>query len=115
MKFRMWQKELILVGIILSITPFLHKSFWEFLGALAVLFSFAHAQISFRYVEKFKTDNKVDCWKWSQRYFILKEILWVIYFVKLGACSALIGCAVFLLHPIWRTFYLKHYKRVYNM
>jgi hypothetical protein len=109
MKIKMWQKELILVGLILSITPILHKSAWEFLGALAVLSSFAHAQISFRYTEQFK-NNEIDYWKWSYRYFILKEVLWVIYFIKLGAWSALIGCALFLFYPFWRAYYLKYYK-----
>lgn len=47
----------------------------------------------------------VECVAWLQRYWVLKEIAWVVYFLSTGAVSALVGCAVFLAHPFWRRWY----------
>lgn len=47
----------------------------------------------------------VDChWK-LKWYLVSKEIWWLIYFVYLGAWSALVGVGLFLLYPLWRHWY----------
>ena len=47
------------------------------------------------------------CYRWATRYLIGKEICWLVYFVVLGAHSALVGVGVFLLYPVWRHQYRK--------
>jgi hypothetical protein len=49
--------------------------------------------------------HHVECVAWLQRYWVLKEVAWVAYFLATGAVSALVGCAVFLAHPFWRRWY----------
>jgi hypothetical protein len=49
--------------------------------------------------------HRVECVGWLQRYWVGKELAWVAYFLATGAVSALVGCAVFLLHPFWRRAY----------
>jgi len=79
----------------------------EWIGAGAVLLSFAHAQVAERYAEKDRerTVPDVSCRAWLRRYFIGKEALWVIYFATRGAWSALVGCGVFLAYPAWRAWW----------
>lgn len=49
--------------------------------------------------------HRVECVRWLNRYWVGKEIAWVVYFLATGAVSPLIGCAVFLAHPFWRSWY----------
>lgn len=35
----------------------------------------------------------------------LEWVAWAVYFLATGAASALVRCAVFLLHPLWRRWY----------
>lgn len=49
--------------------------------------------------------HRVECVRWLDRYWVGKELAWVTYFLSTGAVSALVGCAVFLLHPFWRRWY----------
>lgn len=76
----------------------------ELIGSGAVLASFAHGQVSDRLAEKEaeKPSPDVKCFRWSGRYFLMKEALWLSYFILKGAWSALVGCAVFLVYPLWR-------------
>ena len=75
----------------------------EWIGAVAVLLTFGHAQVANRLAERAEIQaDGVECYRWARRYWIGKEILWLIYFVMLGAYSALVGVGVFLLYPIWR-------------
>lgn len=47
----------------------------------------------------------VDC-HWKLKWYLIgKELLWLGYFVTLGAWSALVGVGLFLLYPIWRHLY----------
>lgn len=84
----------------------------EFIGALAVLLTFAHVQVADRLAEKAEADEKlgeetVECHQWTKRYLLSKEICWLAYFVLLGAWSALAGVGLFLLYPFWRSYYRK--------
>jgi hypothetical protein len=49
----------------------------------------------------------VECHRWLTRYFLAKEVVWLTYFVWLGAWSALVGVGVFLVYPIWRRLHVK--------
>ena len=111
----------------------------EWVGAVAVLLTFFHAQVGFRLSEaedgRAKREaqalsqryehaaNKpplaeveaadakylihVECHRWLARYHVGKELVWLVYFVWLGAWSALVGVGIFLLYPLWRKFHLR--------
>lgn len=113
----------------------------EWLGAVAVLLTFMHAQVSFRLSEAedrrdglrreaqalsqryehaaekpsladvqaadAKYFHHVECHRWLARYHVGKELLWLAYFVAMGAWSALVGVFVFLLYPLWRGWHLR--------
>jgi len=104
--------EIIVVGVILSgVALAAHGGVWEWVGSLAVLFSFCHAQISDRMAEKEAKKNtpEIHCWKWSLRYFIAKESLWFVYFLAHGSYAALAGVILFLMYPFWRRFWRSLY------
>ncbi len=42
---------------------------------------------------------------WAMRYLVTKECIWVAYFVIHCAWSALVGAGLFLLYPLWRSWY----------
>lgn len=44
----------------------------------------------------------VSCYRWAGRYFVLREIAWFAYFASGRCWSALVGCGVFLVYPLWR-------------
>jgi hypothetical protein len=83
----------------------------ELLGSLAVLAGFAHAQVSDRMAEREarRVNPDVHCWRWSRRYFVLKELLWLAYFVAHRSWAALAGVGIFLLYPAWRSWYRGRY------
>lgn len=100
-----YQAELAFVGLALLLAVFLsHGGALETVGALAVLFSFAHAQVAERMREKQAAKAKPDvaCHRWSLRYFMAKELLWCSYFVAHKSWAALVGVGVFLAYPLWR-------------
>jgi len=111
---RTWHKEAAVVGAVLTTVAWAKGQSIEWLGALAVFFTFMHAQVSFRLSESEsrKTLAQVEChWK-AQYYFLAKEACWFLYFIFLGAWSALIGVLVFLLYPLWRKWHLsKNHER----
>lgn len=105
---RTWHFEWAIVVTALAAVNSATGARWvEWIGAAAVLLSFGHASISDRMSERQAAMAKpdVDCYRWSWRYFIGKELLWVVYFVCHRSYSALVGCAVFLAYPVWRRFY----------
>jgi len=111
---KVWKKEAIVAAVVLSIAPIIKQDVWEIVGALAVFFGFMHGQIADRHsgmnevLEKEGKEVLVECWKWSTRYFISKEIIWIVYFIHLRAWSALIGCGLYSMYPLWRRYYLKN-------
>ena len=107
---RTWQKEAFVVGAVLfSVVVLTGGKPIEYIGALAVYFTFMHAQIGFRFSEAAQNQENVaalvPCHAKSTRYFIAKEALWFLYFSLLGAWSALVGVFVFILYPFWRRWY----------
>lgn len=111
MKLHTWHKELIFVFLILSFVWAISGfGSIEALGAAAVIFTFCHTQVAFRLEEKQKIpDNphKLSCYHWQSRYFLIKELCWLGYFIVLGAWSALVGVFLFLVYPLWRRRCLK--------
>lgn len=104
-----YQVELAFIALVLSLVNIYWNKPWvEWLGALAVLFTFAHAQIAFRASEKENelvakgSKPQLECYWKSKWFFILKETSWFSYFILVGAASPLIGIAFFILYPFWR-------------
>ena len=113
MTFRTWHAELGLVASVLAATVmFTHGGWLDVLCAFAVLAGFAHAQVSERLAEMEgrRARPQVHCWRWSQRYFVAKEVLWFAFFAAAGNWSALAGVVVFLLYPAWRKVW-RNYQR----
>jgi len=83
----------------------------EWLGAVAVALSFHHASIASRLAEaeERRMAGDVECVNHLGYYWTGKEVLWAIYFLLSGTYSALAGCAVFMVHPLWRRWYRRHY------
>lgn len=110
--FMVWQAEAAVVALVLAGVAILRGGWLEWVGALAVLLSFMHGQIADRHgaaeaAAAARGDVRVACWRWSARYFIGKEIAWVVYFVAHRSWSALVGCGLFLLYPLWRRWYTR--------
>lgn len=109
---RTWMFELAAVAGLLVTVALLRGGWIELLGATAVTLSFAHAQVSDRlaeaeaerraYVRGIADSIAVDCHRWSTRYLVAKECCWLVYFLALGAWSALAGVGLFLVYPLWR-------------
>lgn len=100
-----WKVEMFFVAVVLAaVVLATGGAFTERLGALAVLLAFGHAQVADRMAEKQAAMAKPDvhCWRWSLRYFVGKELLWLAYFIAHRSWSALVGVGVFLLYPLWR-------------
>jgi hypothetical protein len=115
-RLKTWMIESAVVFAILATVSILTGNRWvEWIGTFAVLFTFNHASVSNRLeemeAERHKATGKaaVDCYKWSTRYFILKECLWFAYFILHQSYAALVGVILFLIYPFWRTWYRKRY------
>jgi hypothetical protein len=124
-----WMLEMALAALVLiAVVLDTHGGLPELVGALAVLLSFGHAQVADRLAEKeaqrVKENDEetyenlvrlsaswVECYRWATRYLISKEIVWVVYFVMHKSWSALAGCGLFLVYPIWRRWWRLHRKR----
>ena len=53
--------------------------------------------------------STVDCYRWLQRYFYDKELLWFAYFLLIHAYSALVGVTVFFFYGKWRSLWRKYH------
>lgn len=114
-KLRTWHFEVAFVAVVLGAVLALTAAPWrELFCAAAVLASFGHAQVSDRLAEHQASlvSAPVSCFRWSARYFVAKELLWVAYFVATGAYAALVGCGVFLAYPVWRRYWRGRRLRV---
>lgn len=111
MNIKTWVWESIVVAtMLLGIMFFNGFSKAEVICSFAVFFTFMHAQVADRMQEKQSKALKpdVECYKWSNRYFILKETLWISFFLIIGNYAALAGAIIFSLYPFWRMFYRKY-------
>ncbi len=95
-----WVYESGVVFSALLLTSFL-KGFTlpEVTCGLAVWITFMHGQVSERmqYKQSQMVVPDVDCYKWSNRYFISKEILWIAFFVMVHSYSAIVGSVIFFI------------------
>lgn len=108
-----WKWETLVVGLILlTVNIFAHHLLSiDMIAALAVLLTFGHASIGDRLAEQeaLRTTPQVECYRKMGYYFVGKEMCWLLYFSVSHAYSALVGVFVFLLYPVWRRLYRKHY------
>jgi hypothetical protein len=103
-----WVWELAFVWVVLIGVAYVTQAGpVEAVGAMAVLATFAHAQVAERMSEKeaLKAKPDVHCHRWSTRYFFAKELLWLSYFIAHRSWSALVGVGVFLAYPFWRSWW----------
>lgn len=108
-----WQKELgvillvLLVGAGLNIAAPGADVVGVVLSTLAVTVTFMHAQVSDRLREyaEGQLPSPPECMALERTYFILKEILWVGFFLWMWNFPALIGAVAFLAYRRWRTYY----------
>jgi hypothetical protein len=125
-RLKTWHIEGLAVATVLAgaLFAFGRAGEWrEWIAALGVQLGFHHASVANRLQEaernrttgdlpSFKAWlHHVECVAWLDRYWVLKEVAWVVYFLATGAVSALVGCAVFLLHPFWRRWYRARFPR----
>lgn len=100
-----WRLEFAFVGIALGAVVTATSGGWlEVIGGLAVLLSFAHAQVADRLAEReaSRVRPSVNCHRWATRYLLGKESLWLVYFVLHRSWAALAGVGLFLAYPVWR-------------
>ena len=108
-----WHFEMAFVAVVLATVVLLtgrYSSWIEWVGAGAVLLTFGHAQVADRLAEnaEFAASRgicgqmNVECFRWSDRYLIGKELLWMAYFVMHQSWSALVGVGIFIMYPAWR-------------
>ena len=92
----------------------LHQHWVEALGSLAVYHTHVCGSISSRMVEEQAQQEKpsVPCMTAYWRHYTIKEVLFFLYFLASGAYSALVGCCVFALYPVWRKWYRARYPLV---
>lgn len=97
-----WKIEaIVILSILLLSLLFKEVSIADILCLLGVWTTFMHGQVADRMQEKqalmIKPD--VECYKWSNRYFFIKEGLWITFFLLIRSYPALIGSVVFFCYP----------------
>lgn len=77
----------------------------ELLGSVAVFCGFCCGSISARLTEREAQRAKpsVECHRLYWWFFVAKEVGWAGYFIVSGAWSALVGCGLFAVYPLWRS------------
>lgn len=106
--FRTWHVEAAVMAAILAATVIATgNTLIEWVGAGAVFLSSRHMSIAdrMREREEQRLVSEVPCHAWLDRYWVAKEVLWLGYFIALGAWSALVGVGMFLAYPYWRRLY----------
>lgn len=89
----------------------------EWVGAFAVWLATRRLSIADRTAEAERarvdagSPPLTECYRWQVRYLFMGELAWTVYFVMLGAWSALVGVAWMLVYPIWRKVYRRYRPR----
>jgi hypothetical protein len=113
LEIKTWIYEALIVSIFLIMSLLLNNlSFEAILSAIAVFYSFMHIQVADRLQEQesLKNDINIECYNKLNKYLILKEVLWVMFFIISGAYPALLGCILFIFYPLWRKYYRSKIK-----
>lgn len=108
-----WKIESFVVFIILLFSLLLKPiEAVDIICMFAVWVTFMHAQVADRMQEKQAKliVPDVECYKWSNRYFLIKELLWICFFLVTKSYPALIGSVVFFMYPYYRKYYKKFKK-----
>jgi hypothetical protein len=106
-KIKTYHIEAVVVAVVLIATVLVSgRQVKEWVGALAVFFTFMHAQVADRMAEKQASmvEPSVTCYPFLTRYYAAKEFLWILYFALSQTWSALAGGVIFLLYPFWRKY-----------
>ncbi len=114
---RTYHIEQLFVGIVLVAAALItRRGFIEWVGVVAVFFNFGHVSVAdrLREAEELRHQRRepvsVECYKKLDYYYFSKEFFWLLYFILLGAWSALVGVGLFLLYTPWRRIYRKYHK-----
>lgn len=115
---RTWHVEQSFTVIVLVVVALVSGSEpVEWIGVGAVYLTFGYTLISDRLEEAERARHargetpEVECYGKLRWYFYGKEILWTLYFIFLGAWSALVGVGLFVLYPYWRKLWRKYHPR----
>jgi hypothetical protein len=106
-----------IVFLILASTALISDKGWvEWVGVLGVTFTFEYQVLSTYLREHAEARKKIGkdvrsdfIYKEIQFLFYAKEIIWITYFLLLGAYSAIVGTIVFICYGIWRKLYRDEY------
>ncbi len=106
-----WHFEMAVAALLLGAAAAVRGTWVDWVGALAVLLSFGHACVAERMRERQEQGSHafVDCHRALNLYLVGKEIAWVVFFVATSSYPALVGCALFLLYPVWRSVWRTHH------
>ncbi len=105
---RTWHVEVAVVAVALAAVVVITRArAVEWLAAAAVCASFMHGQVTTRLAEReaARAQPQVACHAWTGRYYVAKEVLWLVYFLIVHAWSALVGVGLFLMYPRWRAWW----------
>lgn len=105
-----WKKESLVVFIVLlTQLYFTNFTISEIICSIAVYVTFLHCQVADRMRERQAILEKpdVECYHKLNKYFVLKEILWVSFFLINHNYAALSGAIMFSIYPFWRLYYRK--------
>jgi len=105
-----WHKEAAVMAAVLTLSTgagMAQNADWrQIVGGLAVMATFLHAQVSDRLREYAAGgDTPPECARLERAYYVAKEVLWLAYFLLIGAYAPIIGTAGFLLYPRWRAWH----------
>lgn len=113
--------EIGIAAIVLIVTGILsEKGYVEWIGVLGVLLTFEYTIIA-NYLGEFHSkrvakDRPQTMYHRRLLFFYyLKEGIWLIYFLLLGAWSALVGVFLFIFYAFWRSHWNKQTIDVVNM
>jgi hypothetical protein len=76
----------------------------DWTSTVAVFFTFLHGQVSFALQESHEklAVPSVSYYRWSKRYFITKELFWIVTFILMQSWPLLSGALIFATYPYWR-------------
>gem|GEM_PF-3122308 len=109
--------ETFFVFLVLSLTAIISGKGWvEWVGVFGVIFTFEYQVLSTYLREHSEARKKMGknvksdlLHKEIQFLFYSKEVIWISYFILLGAYSAIVGTIVFICYGIWRKMYRNEY------
>jgi len=103
-RIKTWQLECLCVAVVLfAVALGSEHPTREALCALAVLLEFGEATVVDRVLES-PNARRPGVGKLLP-YLVIRECVWIVYFLLVGSHSAIVGCVIFILYPAWRAFH----------